>query len=144
MAEVSTRSLPLVCLPTLLPSGPHVCLSGGRRLDALTSGNSIACSWRAWFGRDGGGCGSCLGTPSWPSVSYRQTRTLIQKPDSFIWGDTWHFWVWALHANIKGWHVTSSQSAEGQPGSRMGSSAFRCSTNPGCFCQTLGEIHPQL
>ena len=86
-----------------------------------------------------------LGTSSQPFQVLRQTDTHTDsEARQLYWGDTWHFWVWALHANIKGRHVTSSQSAEGRPGSGMGSSALRCSRSPGCFCQTLGEIHPQL
>lgn len=60
--------------------------------------------------------------------------------------------MWALHADGSRDDITSSQSAEGQPDSRTGSSAppqlgysaVRCSWSPGYFCQTLGEIHLQL
>lgn len=93
-----------------------------------------------------------LGLPPSPFKSHTDTDTWIQKPDSFIWGGHMALLdVGFACTNIKEGHVVSSQSVEGQPGSRTGSSAppqledsaVWYSRSPRCFCQTLGETCPQ-
>lgn len=35
-----------------------------------------------------------------PALSSLRHRHLIQSQAALFLGDTWHFWVWALHANV--------------------------------------------
>ena len=82
--EVSARSPPVLCLPTLFPTSAHVFFSGGRRLGAVTSGTPIAYV-PGEFGGDGGAVVLALG--SLPALSSFRHRHLDSEARQLYWRD---------------------------------------------------------
>ena len=68
---------------TLLPTCPHVCLSGG--CTDIWAHHRL-CSWRVGFSEGGGGCGSCLGAPSHVSCRCRHVHTDSEARQLYLRG----------------------------------------------------------